>query len=437
MTDARVKLWGRTIGAVSWDSDRALGVFQFAPEFAASPVEPSPIVMRKGQPSYEFPANRARDHDDAAFHGLPGLLSDSIPDKFGNALIDRWLVLQGRAQGSMDPVERLCYVGRRGMGALEYTPAIPKGGNRAVTVEIDALVELANQVLDQRASLDGSLDDNKADLEDILRVGTSAGGARAKAVLAWNPESGEFRSGQLGAPAGFEHWLLKFDGVNEASDREIAEPRGYGRIEYAYYLMARACGITMMPSRLHEEGGRAHFMTRRFDRVGDEKLHVQSLCALCHYDFNRARAYSYEQAIQACRQLELGAADIEQQVRRALFNVLARNQDDHTKNIAFVMNKTGEWRLSPAFDVAYAYNPQGFWTREHQMSLGGKTDHFETGDLLDFAGFAGLKTRRAQRLLEEVSAAVGDWEAYAAEAGVDQRAMDGIAKTLRTNLLVA
>ena len=437
MTDARVNLWGRTIGAVSWDAERALGVFQYTPEFDRSPVEPSPIVMPKGQASYEFPANRARDAADAAFLGLPGMLSDSIPDKFGNALIDRWLALQGRAPGSMDPVERLCYVGKRGMGALEYTPAIPKGGNRAVTVEIDALVALANQVLDQRAALDGSLDDNKDSLEDILRVGTSAGGARAKAVLAWNADSGEFRSGQLGAPAGFEHWLLKFDGVHEASDREITEPRGYGRIEYAYYLMASACGVTMMPSRLHEEGGRAHFMTRRFDRIGDEKLHVQSLCALCHYDFNRAKAYAYEQAIQACRQLRLGAADIEQQVRRAVFNVLARNQDDHTKNIAFVMNKAGEWRLSPAFDVAYAFNPEGFWTRQHQMSLGGKTDHFETADLLGFAGFAGLKTGRAQRLIKEVSAAVRDWEVFAAEAGVDQRAAEGIAKTLRTELFLA
>lgn len=435
MTDARVNLWGRTIGAVSWDARQSLGVFQYTPEFSASAVEPSPVVMRKGEPSYAFPGNRGRGNDESAFLGLPGMLSDSIPDKFGNALIDRWLVLQGRQPGSMDPVERLCYVGKRGMGALEYTPAIPKGSNRAVAVEIDALVGLANQVLDQRAALDGSLDDNKQGLEDILRVGTSAGGARAKAVLAWNATTGEFRSGQLDAPEGFEHWLLKFDGVDEAADREISEPRGYGRIEYAYYLMASACGITMMPSRLHEEGGRAHFMTRRFDRAGDKKLHVQSLCALCHYDFNRARAYSYEQAIQACRQLALGTSDIEQQVRRALFNVVARNQDDHTKNIAFVMNPAGEWRLSPAFDVAYAFNPSGIWTSEHQMSLGGKTDHFTQDDLIDFARYAGLKKHTANQVLAEVSDAVSGWQKFASEAGVDDSSAHKIEKSFRTHLM--
>lgn len=436
MTDARVRLWGRTVGAVSWDAHRGLGVFQYAPKFIGSPVEPSPIVMPKAHASYDFPANRARGSEDDTYHGLPGLLSDSIPDKFGNALIDRWLASQGRAAGSMNPVERLCYVGKRGMGALEYEPAVREGLGRTTDVEVSVLVELANEIVNARSGLDGKLDGNTSGLEQILSVGTSAGGARAKAVLAWNPKTGAFKSGQLSAPPGYEHWLLKFDGVSDSGDREISDPRGYGRIEYAYYLMASSCGIDMMPSRLHEEGGRAHFMTRRFDRVGDSRIHMQSLCALCHYDFNQVRAYSYEQAIQACRSLELGTQAIEQQVRRAFFNVLARNQDDHTKNIAFMMDKAGRWRLSPAFDVAYAFNPEKFWTREHQMSLNEKTDHFEKDDLMAFAKFAGLKKSRALKVLESVSIAVAGWAGFAREAEVPAKRAAQISGAHRSGLFV-
>ena len=434
MTDAKVRLWGRTVGAVSWDAERFLGVFQYTPGFAKTSVEPSPIVMPKGQVSYEFPGNRSTDPENSAFHGLPGLLSDSIPDKFGNALIDRWLASKGRRRDSMNPVERLCYVGKRGIGALEYEPVVRERSNRVVDVDIASLVELANDILNQRSNLQGRLDDHKDGLEDILRVGTSAGGARAKAVLAWNPETGAFKSGQLNAPIGFEHWLLKFDGVTDADDREVSDPMGYGRIEFGYYLMAQACGIEMMPSRLHEEGGRAHFMTRRFDRMENSKLHVQSLCALCHYDFNRAREYSYEQAIQACRSLKLTAREIEQQVRRAYFNVLARNQDDHTKNIAFTMDMSGRWRLSPAYDMAYAYNPAKYWTREHQMSLNNKTDNFEMDDLITFAQFAGIKENRAKRLLQEVSLGVSNWSDFGQQAGVPVDRIRQIENAQRTYL---
>lgn len=436
MSDASVRLWGRTIGAVSWDATRDLGVFQYTPEFADAPVEPAPVMMPKGLVSYEFPANRSRDPSLDTFHGLPGLLADSLPDWFGHALINRWLATQGRPAGSMNPVERLCYVGNRGMGALEFRPAMRRNAGRAVDVDIASLVELANHVLQQRSELHGKLDEDKDGLEDILRVGTSAGGARAKAVLAWNLDTGEFKSGQLDAPPGFEHWLLKFDGVSGDDDREMSQPQGYGRIEYAYYLMATTAGIEMMPSRLHEEGGRAHFMTRRFDRRGNSKLHVQSLCALCHYDFNSARAYSYEQAIQACRTLDLSASEIEQQVRRALFNVLARNQDDHTKNIAFTMDKSGRWRLAPAYDVAYAYNPDRFWTHEHQMSLNDKTDHFETEDLLAFANFAGIKSARAKKILGEISSAVAEWSKFADSAGVPGDRIRQIEAAQRTYLFI-
>jgi len=283
--------------------------------------------------------------------------------------------------------------------------------------------------------LTGALGDSKDGLQEILRVGTSAGGARAKAVLAWNPETGDFKSGQLNAPLGFEHWLLKFDGVKGPEDNEMADTKGYGRIEYGYYLMARECGIDMMKSRIHEEGGRAHFMTKRFDREGDTKRHVQTLCALCHYDYNHPRDFSHEQAIEACRLLNLGAKDIEQQVRRSYFNILARNQDDHTKNIAFIMDKAGTWRLSPAYDMTYAFDPENFWMREHQMSLNGKTDNFYKEDLMAFSQFAGLKKARSNALLKEIGEAVHMWPKFAKEAGVQKEKAESIKMVQRTHLL--
>lgn len=350
---ARVILWGSDIGAVTWLEERQLAVFQYTPEFAESAIEVAPLAMPLQEPPYEFPA-LARE----TFYGLPGLLADSLPDKFGNRLIDAWLAGQGRPPGSLNPVERLCYTGSRGMGALEFKPTLKGAPLKAHRVEIDALVGLANRVLDERVGLEGKFSgrDDQDAIEDILRVGTSAGGARAKAVLAWNASTGEFRSGQAPAEKGFSQWLMKFDGVHGNKDRELADPQGFGRIEYAYHLMAVDAGITMHECRLHEEGGRAHFMTRRFDRTDNgEKLHMQSLGAMRHFDFNQAGAYAYEQAIQTIRRLALPMEAIEQQVRRTYFNVLARNHDDHVKNIAYLMNKRGQWRLSPAFDVAYSY----------------------------------------------------------------------------------
>jgi len=273
-------------------------------------------------------------------------LADALPDKYGDRLINTWLAKQGRTPESFNPVERLCYVGRRGMGALEFKPTVGETGRKPSKVDVANLVRLANLVLDEKTSLQGVLagENDLAAIDDILRVGTSAGGARAKAILAWNPDTGEFRHGQINAGQGFEHWLMKFDGVDNNRDKEEPDPQGYGLIEYAYYLMAEAAGINMMPCRLHHEGGRSHFMTRRFDRPTgadgvSRKLHMQSLCALQHYDFNDPSGYSYEQAILTIRQLGLGAPALEQQFQRAVFNILARNQDDHVKNIAFLMNK--------------------------------------------------------------------------------------------------
>lgn len=417
MTDsAQVMLWGSWIGAVTWLEDREIGVFQYSPEFLQSGIELAPVSMPLAEFPYEFPA-LARN----TFKGLPGLLADSLPDKYGNAIIDAWLASDGRTAASFHPVERLCYVGIRGMGALEFEPPAlgPPESKRAV--DVASLVDLANRILAERGSLGGvfSGDDDHEAINDILRVGTSAGGARPKAILAWNPATGEFRSGQVDAGEGFEHWLMKFDGISSPRDVEIAAPTGYGRIEYAYHLMAVEAGIEMMPCDLHDEGGRSHFMTKRFDRRGRRgKLHMQSLGAMGHFDYRQPGSHSYEQAIQVMQRMGLPRKDVEQQVLRAAFNVVARNCDDHVKNIAFLMNRRGEWSLSPAFDVSYAWNPSGEWTSRHQMSISGKRERFERADLLALAGTAGIKRARADRMLDRVIAAVRRWPDFAAEAKV-------------------
>ncbi|XOV82402.1 MAG: type II toxin-antitoxin system HipA family toxin [bacterium] len=416
MTRARVILWGRDIGAVLWDPQRQVGAFEYTPEFVRSGIEVAPLSMPLRSGVYDFP-----DLPFTTFKGLPGLLADSLPDKFGNALINRWLAEQGRSAAQFNPVERLCYTGHRGMGALEFEPATGERREDGGLVDIGPLVELAARVIASRQELTGVLNgkNDQQALREILRVGTSAGGARAKAVLAWNEATGEFHSGQLKAGSGYTQWLVKFDGVAGNADKELADPMGYGRLEYACYLLARQAGIEMTRCRLHEEGGRAHFMTQRFDRTNDNrKLHMLSLCAMRHFDFNMARVYSYEQAIETIRMLALGRDALKQQVRRTLLNIVIRNQDDHTKNIAFLMNRRGQWRLAPAFDVTYAYNPNGDWTSEHQMSLAGKTDNFNISDLLQFGRFADLKTAETRSILADITNAVDKWDQFVEEAGV-------------------
>jgi len=426
---AKVQLWGRTIGAVSMEEDRDYAAFQYDPAFAGSGIELSPLTMPLSSQVYEFPALPRH-----TFHGLPGLLADSLPDTFGNALIDAWLATQGRIPESFNAVERLCYTGTRGMGALEFAPVLGPKSRKTSKIEVEALVRLAGEVLTHRHNLLGHFHEaGKAEaLRDILSVGTSAGGARAKAVIAWNRTTNEVRSGQIAAGDGFDYWLLKFDGVAGNKDKELEDPKGYGTIEYAYHLMAKAAGITMSECRLLEENGRRHFMTRRFDRLaGGEKLHMQSLGALAHYDFNQAGAYSYEQAFLAIRQIQLPMAAVEEQFRRMAFNCVARNQDDHVKNIAFLMNKQGEWSLAPAFDVTYSYNPSGSWTATHQMTMNGKRDDYTMADFEACAKVALMKRGRAPALIEEVQAAVKRWPEFAAEARLADPWRDKIQKTHR------
>jgi serine/threonine-protein kinase HipA len=429
---AEVRLWGRTIGAVSTREGRDDAAFQYTPEFAASGIEVAPITLPLSRGVYEFP-----ELPRTTFRGLPGLLADSLPDTFGNTLIDAWLATEGRTAESFDAVERLCYTGTRGMGALEFAPALGPKPRKATTIAVDALVRLASDILSHRTHLHGSFAGaaKKAALADLLRVGTSAGGARAKAVIAWNPQTNEVRSGQIAAGDGFEYWLLKFDGVAGNKDKELEDPKGYGAIEYAYHLMARTAGLTMSECRLLEEHGRRHFMTRRFDRLASgEKLHMQSLGALAHFDFNRPGAYACEQALLTIRRLGLPMADVEEQFRRMVFNIVARNQDDHVKNIAFLMDKQGQWSLAPAFDVTYSFNPSGAWTATHQMTLNGKRDGFAMADIRAAARSATMKRGRAEAIVDAVRSAVRRWPEFAAAGRVPDAVRDRIQRVHRLDL---
>lgn len=427
-TLAEVRLWGRTIGAVSLLNGEEVASFEYDAEFAQSGIQVAPIAMPLSRRVYRFP-----EIPRPTFLGLPGLLADSLPDKFGNALINAWLASQGRQPDSFNAVERLCYTGERGMGALEFAPVIGPRATQTADIEVGKLVALASEILTQRNRLQASFagEGTEDALKDILRVGTSAGGARAKAVIAWNPETNDVRSGQIQAGDGFEYWLLKFDGVRGNKDKELDDPSGYGMIEYAYYLMARECGIDISESRLFKENGRAHFMTRRFDRLANgERLHMQSLCALAHYDFNIAGAYSYEQALLVMRQLQLPMQAIEQLFRRMVFNIVARNQDDHVKNIAFLMHKSGEWSLSPAFDMTYSFNPVGAWTASHQMTMNGKRKHFTMEDFKACARTASMKRGRAARIVADVQATVSEWCSFAEKAGLPEAVREHIQRTL-------
>jgi serine/threonine-protein kinase HipA len=431
MSICKVTLWGATVGYVAWDNTRDCGVFEYAPEFKTTGIELAPKMMPLGDKIYAFPALNKE-----TYKGLPGMLADALPDKFGNALIDQWLAETGRSPESFNAVERLCYVGTRGMGALEFEPAIEKAGTDTISLNIEELVALSSRVLTLKEQQQFQLQAGKSPanvegLSKILAVGTSAGGARAKAIIAWNEDTQNVRSGQVNAGDGYSYWLLKFDGVASNKDKELADPKGYGRIEYAYHLMAVAAGIEMTQCRLMEENGRAHFMTKRFDRTDDgQKLHMQTLCALGHHDFNLPGATSYEQAFLMCNTLGLGMADKEQLFLRMVFNVLAYNRDDHTKQLAFLMDKTGQWRLSPAYDVTYAYNPSGEFTSSHQMTVNRKREHIGDEDFIAVAARQGLNKASAKRLLSTAKNATAQWYDFAAQAGLDEHKATAIGQLI-------
>jgi serine/threonine-protein kinase HipA len=429
---AQVILWGTQVGAVYWDKNKKLGLFEYTPGFLESNIELSPIKMPLKKHIYQFPS---LSFD--TFKGLPGMLSDSLPDKFGNLLIDQWLARQNRDIDSFSPVERLCYIGERGMGALEYKPALKHPSTDKSPLEVEELVKLANLVLNQKSKLKSSFSKipekkQEYEMKKILAVGTSAGGARAKAIIAYNEKTKEILSGQIKAPKGFNYWLLKFDGVSNNKDKDMADPQGYGRVEYSYYLMAKAANINMTKSLLFEENSRAHFMTQRFDRTENgRKIHMQTLCALAHYDFNIAGGTSYEQSLQTARILGLSKQELNQLFRRMVFNIVGRNQDDHTKNISFLMDKKGKWSLSPAYDVTYSYNPRGIWTNQHQMSVNGKRDNFSLDDLKEVSKHANLKPQNTLNIIKEVEEVFRNWSNYAKEAGISVSWIKKISKTFR------
>ena len=392
---AKVSIFGIPVGIFNWDDRYGVARFEYDQSFIGRGLEPSPLMMpvREGL-VYSF-ANLGRD----TFLGLPGMLADSLPDTYGRALFDRWLSLTGRTSGN--PIESLCFLGKRCMGALEFEPAIEISYSQEAKFEIDKLVEVAKEALSEKSSFATNLeDDKKAAIDEILRLGTSAGGQRAKAIIAYNKETGEVRSGQVEAPAGFDYYLIKLDGVSAKAG--FRETENYGRLEFSFYKLAKACGIEMSECSLIEENGRAHFLTKRFDRKEGKKVHA----------FNVMRA------------LRLSYSEAKQMFRRMVFNVVIRNQDDHTKNISFLMGEDGKWRLSPAYDMGYAYNPNGGWTATHQMSINEKFDNITRDDLLEFASKNNIKD--AASVIDDVCEAASHWVGIAKDCGVPSSMIDAI-----------
>ena len=430
MNTAIVNIWGKMAGAVAWDEKSGWASFEYDPAFKRLGWELSPLKMPLSteQRIYSFPELRKETGSSFdTFKGLPGLLADMLPDRYGNELINLWLAQQGRPENSMNSVEMLCFIGKRGMGALEIEPTILKQNVNTFSVEIDSLVEIASKMLSKKEAFVANLksEEEKA-MREILKIGTSAGGARPKAVIAYNEKTGEVRSGQTRAPEGFEHWLLKLDGVSEV---QLGATHGYGRVEYAYYLMALDCGIEMMPCRLLEENGRAHFMTRRFDREGSyTKHHIQTFCAMKHFDYNRVNSYSYEQLFQTMRELKLTYAEAEQMFRRMVFNVIARNCDDHSKNFSFILKQGDRWRLAPAYDLCHAYRPGSEWVSRHALSVNGKRENITREDLIVIG--RSIRNKKAEEIIDQVNDTVHNWNYYADKAGVDKDKKVSIDKTL-------
>ena len=434
MTIAEVYLYGKLIGAVSLQDNEQYAEFAYTEEFANSGIELSPLMM----PLREGAIYRFVTLNPESFYGLPGMLADSLPDSFGQSIVDEWLARQGRTRASFNAVERLCYTGQRGMGALEYKPATGLDLETSKTVQIDSLVKLASDIMARRNDVSIRYDSdaiNDQALSQIMTIGTSAGGARAKAIIAWNKETHEIKSGQINAGKGFEYYLIKFDGVKENRDKEEADGEGYTNIEYAYYLMAIAAGVKMSECSLLPDRRLNHFMTKRFDRTKDGgKIHMQTLAGLAHYDFKQAGANSYEQVFGIIRKLNLGKDTTEQFYTRLVFNVLGMNMDDHVKNISFLMDRDGKWALSPAYDIAFAYNKDGDWTSKHQMKVNGKQDDIDMDDLLACAKTVEIKEKRAIAIINQVILQVKNWENYAKKAQVPQDRKEYISKLLQQNL---
>jgi serine/threonine-protein kinase HipA len=428
---AEVRIWNELVGAVRWDESQKLGYFQYDPKFIQKDWNLSPIKMpiTQGSQIYSFPELRKGHYDtEDAFKGLPGLLSDALPDKYGNKLINIWLAKQGRSENSMNPVEKLCFIGTRAMGALEFEPAQIKSGTKSFSLKMDSLVEVAKKILNEREAFLTNLDkEAERSMMEILKIGTSAGGARPKAVIAYNPKTGEVRSGQGNVSKGFEHWLIKLDGV---SGEQFGESSGWGRVEYAYYLMAIDSEIEMSECQLLEENGRAHFMTKRFERDGNIKHHIQSLCGLQHYDFNDMYGYSYEQLFQTMRLLRLTYPEAEQMFRRMVMNVIATNYDDHTKNYSFILKKDEHWKLAPAYDLCFSFDSTNHWVSKQTLSVNGKRLGITKEDLMTIARDNNIK--KGAKIIEDINSVVKSWNKYSKLAEVRNDLKERIKSNLNT-----
>ncbi|MDE9433154.1 type II toxin-antitoxin system HipA family toxin [Xenorhabdus bovienii] len=427
----------QSVGAVSFNTDTGIGSFEYNPSFINTGIELSPIKMPLSKRIYSFPELRYE-----TYKGLPGLIADSLPDDFGNAILNAWVASRGKQASDITPLQRLQYIGKRGMGALEYAPAIKlKNLNTSQEIVIESLVSIAQEVLDTRADfaveLNGDGQEDREGMLALLSVGTSAGGARAKAVLAFNKDFTQVLSGQTEVPAEFTHYLMKFDGVSEHNKvkETFGDPLGYGTMEYVYHLMAKSCGIDMMPCKLLSEGDRRHFITQRFDRIGNEKIHVQTLNSLVHVDYKMPGSYSYAELFGITRQLGLSAKEAEQLFKRMVFNIIARNHDDHAKNFAFMLNDSNKWQLAPAYDLAYSYKPGSKWVNSHWMSLNGKRDEFSRKDLYSLEKLSPLFTRsKINTIIDETIEHVSQWQVLATEYKVPESLIDEVGSNLRLDL---
>ena len=420
----RVNMWGTTVGYLHQEENGIVG-FQYDEDFLGSGIEISPLKMPVSNLTYTFPTL-----PEQTFHGLPGMVADSLPDRFGTIVINHYLESQGRTADSLSIIEKLCYTGKRGMGALEYEPS-QELANVSGKLDIDALTKLASDILSERENFHIKKNDHM--MAQLMECGSSVGGARAKTLIAWNPETNDVHSGQIQAGDGYEYWLLKFDNIKNNRDKDLTPDDGeYTKVEYAYYLMAKAAGIDMSECRLYKEGDGAHFMTKRFDRKGvnGEKVHMQSLCALAHMDFNSPRTYSYEEAFGVMKQLKLPYEDKVQLFKRMVFNEYGKNFDDHTKNISFLMDKKGVWSLAPAYDITFSYKRNSIWVNAHQMLINGKADDIERADLLKVAEKAGIKKVDAKKSIEQVIDVMSRWEDFAMEAELSESNCEKIKKEI-------
>ena len=424
ISTAEVYMWGTRIGIIHKDDDRPYASFEYDRSFLNSGIALSPIMMPLSGRVFEFP-----DLANSSFHGVPGLVADSLPDKFGNAVINRWLVSQGKTDREFNVLDRLCYTGKRGMGALEYVPATGPDADLSEEINVREMTDFASEILrsseNERLAVSGG-----RGFEQLLKFGTSAGGARAKAIIAWNEKTNEIRSGQVDAGEDFEYWLMKFDGVSGNGDHDLEDAPEYTLIEYAYYKMALAAGIQMNECRIYKDGGRNHFMTKRFDRRNGQKMHMQTLGAIAHIDYNYPGICSYEQAAGYMRQMDLGAGDVEELFRRMVFNVLAVNQDDHVKNISFIMDKTGVWRLSPAYDMTFSYDTSNLWLSAHQMLVNGKKTGISMQDIIESGNNMDISTRRCKSIIADIVSAVEKWPDIAGENGIREDTVEMIGREL-------